>query len=203
MNSTFLDFLTVNKGHYALESGLHGDVWFDLEIAYIHPHLLRAFTDRLATLLSDYDLSGICGALVGGAFVGYSVATKLGIDFLYTERYISNANGLETVTYRLPKGLRSAVANRRIGIVDDVINAGSAVTKTCKELRSLGANPVVIGSILTVGGESPKRLSDEFPPVVSLEHLESGLWLPLECPLCNSGTQLIDPYETDVRKFVP
>ena len=87
--------------------------------------------------------------------------------------------------------------------MDDVINAGSAVTKTCKELRSLGANPVVIGSILTVGGKSPKRLSDEFPPVVSLEHLESGLWLPLECPLCNSGIQLIDPYETDVRNFVP
>jgi orotate phosphoribosyltransferase len=203
MNGSFLDFLTVNKGHYALESGLHGDVWFDLEVAYIHPQLLRSFTDRLATQLSEYDLSAICGALVGGAFVGYSVATKLGIDFFYTDRYISNANGLETVTYRLPKGLRSAVANRKIGVVDDVINAGSAVTKTCKELRSLGANPVVIGSILTVGGKSPTRLSDEFPPVVSLEHLESGLWLPLECPLCNSGIQLTDPYETDVRNFVP
>ena len=95
------------------------------------------------------------------------------------------------------------MANRKIGVVDDVINAGSAVTKTCKELRSLGANPVVIASILTVGGKPPKRLSDEFPPVVSLEHLESGLWLPLECPLCNSGIQLTDPYETDVRSFVP
>lgn len=203
MNGTFLDFLTVNKGHYALESGLHGDVWFDLEVAYIHPQLLRPFTDRLATLLSEYDLSAICGALVGGAFVGYLVATKLGIDFLFTDRYVSNANGLETVTYRLPKALRSVVANRKIGVVDDVINAGSAVAKTCKELRSLGANPVVIGSILTVGGAPPKRLTDEFPPVVSLEHLKSGLWLPLECPLCNSGIQLTDPYETDVRSFVP
>jgi orotate phosphoribosyltransferase len=203
MNGSFLDILTVNKGHYALESGLHGDVWFDLEIAYIHPQLLRFFTDRLATLLSEYDLSAICGALVGGAFVGYAVATKLGIDFLYTERYVSNANGIETVTYRLPKALRSAVANRKIGVVDDVINAGSAVTKTCKELRSLGANPVVIGSILTVGGDPPKRLTEEFPPVVFLEHLESGLWQPLECPLCNSGIQLTDPYETNVRSFVP
>ena len=203
MNDTFLDLLTVSKGHYALESGLHGDVWFDLEVAYIHPQLLRPFTDRLATLLSEYDLSAVCGALVGGAFVGYSIATKLGIDFLYTDRYISNANGLETVTYRLPKALRSAVTNRRIGVVDDVINAGSAVTKTYKELRSLGANPVVLGSILTIGGERPKRLSDEFPPVVSLEHLETGLWLPQACPLCNSGIQLVDPYETDVRNFVP
>ena len=203
MNGGFLDFLTVNKGHYALESGLHGDVWFDLEIAYVHPQLLRPFTDSLSTLLSEYDLSAICGALVGGAFVGHAVATKLGIDFFYTDRYISNANGIETVTYRLPKGLRSAVANRKIGVVDDVINAGSAVIKTCKELHSLGANPVVIGSILTVGGKPPKRLSHEFPPVVSLEHLESGLWQPMECPLCNSGIQLTDPYETDVRSFVP
>ena len=174
-----------------------------MEAAYIHPQLLGPFVDELATLLSAYELSAICGALVGGAFVGYLVAAKLGIDFLYTDRYVSNANGLETVTYRLPKALRSAVANRRIAVVDDVINAGSAVAKTCKELRSLGVNPVVIGSILTVGGEPPKRLTDDFPPVVSLEHLESGLWLPMECPLCNSGIQLTDPYESDVRSFVP
>ena len=49
MNGSFLDFLTVKKGHYALESGLHGDVWFDLEVAYIRPQLLRLFIDKLAT----------------------------------------------------------------------------------------------------------------------------------------------------------
>jgi orotate phosphoribosyltransferase len=196
MKGTFVDLLTVNRGHYSLESGLHGDVWFDLERAFIHPHLLRPFTDRLATLLSEYDLSAVCGALVGGAFVAYAIARHLEMDLLYTERNVISISGVQTVVYRLPKALRSAVANRRIGIVDDVINAGSAVTKTCDELRSFGANPVVLASILTVGGTSPKQLSSEYPPVVGLEHLDSNLWKPHECPLCRSGVPLEDPYRT-------
>jgi orotate phosphoribosyltransferase len=199
MKKTFLDLLSVNRGHFTLESGLHGDVWFDLENGFVRPHLLRQFVDRLARLLSKYDLSAVCGALVGGAFVEYSVALRLGIDFFYAERHVSNPpNGVSTVAYTVPKPLRSAVANRRIGIIDDVINAGSAVTKTCDDLRALGANPVIFASILTVGGPSPKKLSSEYPHVVSLEHLESNLWNPRECPLCSFGVPLVDPYDTNI-----
>jgi len=200
LKMTFLDLLSLNRGHFSLESGLHGDVWFDLEPIFVRPNLLRPFTDKLAGLLSRYDLSAVCGALVGGAFVGYSIAIRLGIDFFYTERLSSGASGSQTVAYRIPKALRSAVANRKIGIVDDVINAGSAVTNTCRELRSLGANPVVLASILTVGGPSPKQLSNEFPPVVSLEHIESNLWDSKQCPLCSSGVPLKDPYDPDSRR---
>lgn len=193
--NTFQDLLSINRGHFALESGLHGDVWFDLETVFARPDLLQPFINRLAKLLSTYGLSAVCGALVGGAFVGYSVAIQLGIDFFYAERFSSDIPDSQAVAYRIPKALRSAVADRRIGIIDDVINAGSAVTKTYTELRSLGANPVVMGSILTVGGPFPKRLSSEFPPVLSLEHLESNLWDPKQCPLCRSGVSLVDPYK--------
>ena len=195
MKDTFLDLLSVNKGHYALESGLHGDVWFDLEIAFIHPHSLQPFIDRLADILSGYNISAVCGALVGGAFLAYSIAQRLEIDFLYTERDICIVNGVQIVSYRLPSALRSKAVNRRIGVIDDAINAGSAVTKTCDELRSSGAKPVVLASILTVGGQPLKVLSDEYPEVVSLEHLESNLWEPRQCPLCKSGVALIDPYK--------
>ena len=142
MSESFLDLLYVNKGHFSLESGLHGDVWFDLEPAFIYPHFLQPFTDKLAALLSEYELDAICGAFVGGAFLAYSIARQLEKGFMYTERFVRGANGVQTVVYRLPIALRSAVANRKIAIIDDVINAGSAVTKTCDELRSLGANRV-------------------------------------------------------------
>jgi orotate phosphoribosyltransferase len=200
MKGTFIDLLSINRGHFALESGLHGDIWFDLENVFVRPPFVEPFADGLAKLLSPYDLSALCGALVGGAFVAYSIALRLGIDFFYTERSVYKAStGSERVDYRIPKPLRSAVANRRIGIVDDVINAGSAVIKTCEDLRSLGGNPIVMASILTVGGSSPKQLSSELPPVVSLEHLESNLWDPEQCPLCRSGIPLVKPYDTKMN----
>jgi len=195
MNKSFQGMLDINRGHFLLESGLHGDVWIDLEKVFLHPYVLMPFINKLASLVSAYDLSTVCGAMVGGAFVAYSVAETLGLEFTYTERHVNAHQGAQyEVRYELPQTLRSAVADRRVGIIDDVINAGSAVKRTYEELKSCGATTVVLASLLTVGGKSPKRLSGEYPPIVTLEHLESNLWKPSDCPLCNSGKPLIDPY---------
>jgi orotate phosphoribosyltransferase len=138
--------------------------------------------------------------MTGGAFIAHSIAAQLGLDFFYTERHVHpvEGGGLK-VEYRLPGLMRAAVANHRMGVVDDVINAGSAVTKTCDELRRFGAVPVVLASILTLGGPPPRRLVGNYPRVISLEHLESSLWAPQSCPLCQCGLELIDPYDPDLR----
>lgn len=196
MKESFRELLDINKGHFLLESGLHGDVWFDLERMFLRPESLRPFTVELAGLLSKYELSAVCGALVGGAFIAYVIAELMGIEFIYSERHVKGPLGApREVSYTLPHSIRSAVTDKRVGIVDDVINAGSAVTKTYGDLRAHGAHPVVFASILTVGGPSPKRLPGEYPPIVSLEHLESDLWKPSDCPLCRSGMPLVDPYD--------
>ncbi len=193
----FIDLLSIRRGHFALESGLHGDVWFDLEPAFLRPHLLEPYADSLGKLLLKHGISAVCGACTGGAFIAYAIAVQYELDFFYTERHIRPAgNGAAKVEYRLPKPLRAAVANRTIAIIDDVINAGSAVTKTFEELLHYGADPGVFASILTVGGPSPKRLPGNYPHVISLEHLESSLWDPQTCPLCRSGVRLIDPYNS-------
>ena len=194
MSGSFLDLLSVNRGHFALESGLHGNVWFDLEKAFVQPSRITPFTEALSEILSEYNLDMVCGALVGGAFVAYSIAERLDIGFVYSERYVTGPDGQQKVGYRLPRASEDLVTGRRIGVIDDAINAGSAVTKTCDNLRELGANPVVIAGILTVGRGQPKRLPGKYPSVVSLEHLESSLWNPGECPLCRDGAPLVDPY---------
>ena len=198
MNDSFQELLDINTGHFLLESGLHGDIWFDLEKVFLHPNVLMPFMKELAALIDPYRLSTICGVMVGGAFVAYSVAEALGLEFIYTERHVSIHHGARSeVSYELPQTLRSAVADRKVGIIDDVINAGSAVTKTYEELKSCGANTIVLAALLTVGGKSPKRLSGEYPPIVALEHLESSLWKPSDCPLCKSGKPLEDPYSAE------
>jgi orotate phosphoribosyltransferase len=197
---TFIDLLSIKRGHFALESGLHGDVWFDLEPVFLRPKMLAPFTDGLGELLAKHELSAVCGAMTGGAFIAYSIAAQLGLDFFYTERHVHSVEGGGVkVEYSLPGFMRAAVANQRVGVVDDVINAGSAVTKTCDELRRFGAISVILASILTVGGPPPKRLAGDYPRVMSLEHLESNLWDLQSCPLCRFGVELIDPYDPNLR----
>ena len=131
MNNSFQKLLVINRGHFLLESGLHSDVWFDLDTVFLHPNLLTPLIKELAALIDPYGLSTICGAMVGGAFIAYLVAEALGLEFVYTERHVNIDHGARyEVSYELPQALRSAVAVRKVGIIDDVINAGSAVTKT-------------------------------------------------------------------------
>jgi len=194
VTGSILELLSVRRGHFALESGLHGDAWFDLEPLFLEPARLAPFLADLAELLTPWRLDGVCGAMSGGAFVAFAVASVLGIDFLYSERLVvPGRSRASAVDYRVPRALRPAAQGRRLAVVDDAINAGSAVTKTCDDLRSAGAAPVVMASLLTVGGTAPKKL-EGYPEVVALQHMESNLWQPVECPLCRSDEPLADPY---------
>ena len=174
---------------------MHGDVWFDLETILLHPSRLSPFTRKLAALLSNRNISAVCGAFSGGAFTAFAIAEQLGLEFLYTERHVVRPSAdRKVVDYKLPIELRRAVRDKKVAVVDDVINAGSAAIKTFRELVSLGAYPVVMAALLTVGGPSPKRLDGQYPPIVALEHLESNLWNPSTCPLCASRVPITDPY---------
>jgi len=185
--------LAARKGHFRLESGHHGDLWLDLDLVFLRPSHVRRFVVELADRLSRYNLAAVCGPLVGGALVAQAVAFELDVEFYYTERFLPpQPNVLYPVEYRIPNGLRKRVRGKDIAIVDDVINAGSAVRGTLAELRSCGARPVAIGALLVLGSLAPSFFADQHIHLESLASRASGLWAPTECPLCASQTPLED-----------
>jgi len=125
-----LHLVGARRGHFLLESGHHGDLWLDLESLCLHPERIQPLAERLAQRLAALKVDIICGPLVKGAFVAFLVAAELGRRFCYTERSDrSNGDGLFPVGYRLPHPLRGLVQQERVAIVNDVINAGSAVAR--------------------------------------------------------------------------
>jgi orotate phosphoribosyltransferase len=76
----------------------------------------------------------------------------------------------------------------RVAIVDDAINAGSAVTSTAAALT--GADLVVVGALLTLGA-APDTIAGA--PVERLTTLDSALWSAPTCPRCAAGSPLDDP----------
>jgi orotate phosphoribosyltransferase len=129
--------------------------------------------------------------MVGGALVAQNIAGELGLEFFYTERTeAQSSEALYAATYHLPSHLRKLVDGKAIAIVDDVINAGSAVRGTLAELQSFGARPIVIGSLLVLGDTGQKYLAERNLPLRSISHLPNELWEPEECPLCSSEVPL-------------
>lgn len=180
-----LNILPVRTGHFKLESGHHGNLWLDLERFFLNPKAIQPFILELAHKLSPYKPDAICGPLTGGAFIAQIIAMELGIDFLYTERIAPQTpEGLYSVSHTLPKPMHSSVHGRKVAIVDDVINAGSAVRGTKNELESLGAMIVVIGSLLVLGETGRKYFADSKLEIQSVAQMKNEIWTPKECPLC-------------------
>jgi orotate phosphoribosyltransferase len=172
-------------GHFLLESGHHSDLWLDLELLCLRPRLVEPAAVELAQRLSVHGVDTVCGPLVEGAFVGLMVAAELDVDFTYSERFAQPAeDGLFPAGYRISNAFEGRLRNKRVAIVNDVVNAGSAVRGTFAALAACGAAPVVIGALLVLG-----TAASEFAASRNVA-LPNSLWTPRECPLCVSGAML-------------
>ena len=190
MADHLLSLVRGRHGHFKLESGHHGDLWFDLETLCLNSREIRAFAERLAAQLKKYQVDVVCGPLVDGAFVALLVSLELGCQFTYAERFDgATRDGLFPVQYRLPKSLQRFVSGKRVAIVNDFISAGSAVRGTFFDLCELGAEVVAIGALLALG-ESITEFAAKHVALKLLERMPHNLWQPAECPLCAAGIAL-------------
>ena len=188
-----LDLVNVTKGHFLYESGHHGDLWLDLELLCVRPDRVRDAAAELAKQLSGLDIEVICGPLVEGAFVGLLVASELGALFTYSERFARpSGNRLFPAGYRIPHPLREGLQHKRVAIVNDVINAGSATRGTFRDLQYCGAQVVGIGALLVLGTAAFEFASENNVALKTLAALPSNLWIESECPLCSAGEPLAD-----------
>jgi orotate phosphoribosyltransferase len=186
-----VELLDVRRGHFALESGHHGDLWLDLESLFLRPSRIEELAAELAQRLAPAGVESVCGPLVGGALLAQAVAARLDAEFLYAEPLApAPGAGLYAVRYRVPTAVRARAAGRAFAIVDDVVNAGSATRATYAELRDAGARPVAIGTLLTLGTAVPTFAREHGLRLESLAALPNTLWEPAACPLCAAGVPL-------------
>jgi orotate phosphoribosyltransferase len=177
--------LSARHGHFILESGHHGDLWLDLELLCLRPGPVRRLAIELAKRLRSHQVDAVCGPLVEGAFVGLMVASEIDVEFSYSERIDHSKNdALYPIEYRIPANLRPRLCGARVAIVNDVINAGSAVRGTYSDLKACGAVPVVISALLVLGTSALQFAEDESLALETIASLPNSIWPPSECPLC-------------------
>lgn len=160
----------IRKGHFAFESGLHGDTWLELDLMIADPARMRTAAEQLAARLAGFEADVVVGPLEGGAFLGQWVAEILGTQFAYTT----------------PDGLPPAfdVKGLRAIVVDDAINAGFATAATVDALRGAGCAVVALGSVFVCAPEGPQVGARFEIPQVFLEEIATNVWPAARCPVC-------------------
>jgi orotate phosphoribosyltransferase len=190
-----LELLDGRSGHFQLESGHHGELWLDLDTFLLRPARLSPYVNVLARRLAEtVEPDGICGPLLGGALVAGAVATALECELYVAEPApaAGTPGELFRARYAVPPPVRARLAGRRVAVVDDVINAGSATRATVADLREAGATVVAIGAMLVLGDRVSEYSERERVPLVCVEALPNRIWAPDVCPMCASGDALED-----------
>ena len=171
------------RGHFDLGTGFHGDLWLDLDALFLWPARLRPAAGQLAGHLRRYRPAAVCGPLSGGAFLAQMVAEILGAAFLP-----AYAGPGHPARYRLPGTVREQIAGWRVAVVDDAINAGTAVRASCEELRAAGAEPVAVAALLALGQAGTVITGALGLPFHAVAALPGQVWPADACPLCEDGT---------------
>ncbi len=183
--------LNIQRGHFRYESGHHGELWLDLDRLFLNPRRLAARSRELAKKLAPHEVEAVVGPLVGGAFLAQMIAAELGAEFAYAEPQPSaSTETLFSVVYRLPGTVAPLLRGKRVAIVDDAVNAGSAVRGTFSALIEAGAKPVVVGALLLLGSAARPFLADNGLELEFVARLNNPLWEPAHCPLCARGAPL-------------
>lgn len=189
IESTVLDAVSASRGHFRYESGHHGDLWLDLDALFVDARRARRWAAALAQRAAESRPELVCGPLTGGAFLAQLLAVEIGAGFVFAERVLFEEG---SVQYRIPDSPRETLKGRRVLLVDDAVNAGSALLSTLTDLLRCGAEPVGFACLLTLGEAAWRIAQQHEAPLFRLAALERGMWQPQDCPLCAAGTPLTD-----------
>jgi orotate phosphoribosyltransferase len=184
------ELLAAREGHFRFESGHHGHLRLELDGLFLDPGALEPLVAVLAAGIGRHRPDLVVGPFTGGALLAFGVAGRLGAGFAATQRRGHDPERLYSASYPLPDAVRPHLAGRRVAVVDDVVNAGSAVRATLAAVRDAGGEPVAVGALLFLGEAASRHADLAALPRESCESWPHELWTPESCPRCAAGEPL-------------
>ena len=161
-------------------------MWLDLDLLFRHPRHVARLAARLSAALAPHHPDVICGPLVGGTLVAQLVAGALDVDLCWTERSAMDGGqpGLYGARYAVPAAQRAGLDGAMVAVVDDAVNAGSAVRATVDAVEACGAEVVAVGALLVLGDAAPRWAAARGLPLERVAARANAIWAPEACPGC-------------------
>ncbi len=175
----FEDHGAIMRGHFQLSSGLHSDTYVQSVRVLQHPHLGQRLGDELAALFPQEHVDVVVSPALGGVVIGYMTALSLGRRMVFAERRDGG--------FTLRRGQELGRGERAL-LVEDVITTGGSVEEVAALVRSYGAEPLGVATLVERGPSTALTLKKK-----ALIQLDIESWQPEDCPLCRDGVPLDSP----------
>lgn len=165
------------EGHFQLSSGRHSDRYFQCALLLADPRKAEQLARGIALKL-DVTADIVVGPAMGAVVWAHEVARALGLRSFFTERVNEK--------FALRRGF-ALEAGQRVLVVEDVLTTGGSCREVFEVLRSYGAIPVGVASIINRSGQS-NPFEQDGVPFTALAEVAAQSWTPEQCPLCAAGT---------------
>lgn len=167
----------VLRGHFLLSSGRHSDTYVQCSKVLQYPELTGQLAEALAEEFRGRGVDFVISPAIGAIVIGYAVAEKLGIPFIFAEREAGKMTLRREFTVR-QRGL----------LVEDVVTTGASIMEVINLVREGGGDVVGVASLVDRGKQ---KVFTE--PLTSLARIEASSYSPAECPLCRRGIPIVKP----------
>lgn len=189
----------LENDHFVYVSGHHGSGWINKDAIYPNTSRIIKLTKLLADALADIDADVICGPAIAGVIVSQWTAYHLQKLSVFAEHNPSKHSEGETghggalrAPFILKRGYDKLVSNRRVIVVDDIINTGFSALSTIEAVSRSGGTVVALAVLINRGNVDISEFGvDEF---IFLLEYDIPVWPASECKLCVKGMPINTEY---------
>ena len=164
------------EGHFQLSSGRHSNRYFQCALLLADPRKAEQLARAVAARI-EVTPDIVVGPAMGAVVWAHEVARALGLCSYFTERVNEK--------FALRRGF-SLEPGQRVLVVEDVLTTGGSCREVFEVIRSYGAIPIGVASIVNRSGRA-NPFEAEALSFTALAEVEAVSWDPAECPLCKSG----------------
>ncbi len=178
--------------HFVYISGDHGSGWIDKDAVFPHTEYLARLGKMLADAVKPLKADVICGPATGGLTVAQWTAHGLGVLCCFAEHGKPDPKTGLPGKFGLHRGYDRLVADRRVLVVDDIVDTGQSIRQTLTAVKAAGGNVVGAAAFVNRGNVDASGIG--VTDFIFLLEQKIPCWPAAECELCRNGVRVNTRY---------
>ncbi len=187
----------LQRGHFLLKSGRHGDRYLEKWALLQHPdaaaEVCKLLAERAISVAeaAAVEIDLVAGPTTGGVLLAYEIGRLLGVRGIFAEEVVGEGG----VTRREFRRGFKIPPRARVLMVDDILTTGGSLQALLSPLLAAGAHPIAAAVVVS---RSPGLRMIEVPgreqiPLIAALTLDLPTYEASECPLCAAGEPIGAP----------
>lgn len=136
--------------HFVYTSGKHGSGYINMDPLFTNIQLMRSIGYELSRPFWRDGYDTVVAPATGGIVVAMAVVDQSKIDNAYPALVWADKHGDDFVIERA--GFADHIRDKRVLVVEDLLNTGGSVVKVCNEVERLGGYIVGVSVIVKRSG---------------------------------------------------